>query len=185
MAAAHIRMTADHALPGATASRTLRAQYLAERSRGRIIGDGDWNAFAVGRAGFTLQGMARFPLLLGTPLSVPNPAGGVTTLTVGGSGGTVTIGDLGPQPMRFAFIDGECVQALEGRLSASELKQIDIALTASFDKVKDRWFAPMEVPWDVYMQMVAAMRKDPGYLRATSAFAAAADGAMEAAWGRR
>ncbi|MGQ0509672.1 MAG: hypothetical protein ACT4P9_03580 [Betaproteobacteria bacterium] len=179
LAALHVQLDADPDLAGG--KRAEQVAKLTRAAEGGTLSRADWTAMGAGRLGLTLSGMHRFPLPLGTTL-MPGPLP-ERAAKIDGSGNDIVISTYASGPgLAFELMDQRCEHAVTNRPSPAEVEQIDVALTATFDKSKDRWFAAMEVDWEVFADQARRIQSHPGYQAIRTAFKVQAEAAMERLW---
>lgn len=173
--ALHYRISADPELNRA-AGWEARAQLLASRTGGRNLTPKETND----RLGFTLQGLGRFLLPLGTDMARDDRRAAATTIESRGQSVIITPHTGGS--IAFRIVDARWDADISRRLSPKELQQIDDALTASFVEKKGRWFAPLELDFDAYMNVSKRLRNSREMQEVYWSFAEQSTRAMENVW---
>lgn len=173
--ALHYRISADPEL-NRMAGWEARAQLLASRVGGRMLTQKESND----RLGFTLQGLGRFLLPLGTDMSRDDRRAAATTIESRGQSVVITPHEGGS--IAFRIVDSRWDADISKRLSPKELQQIEDALTASFVKNKGRWFAPLELDFDAYMNVSKRLRNSREMQEVFRSFAEQSTRAMENVW---
>jgi len=182
LAALHYRIDADPALAAPGRDWDARAAELARRVGGRVLSEQDWRAMTEGRLGYTLSGLDRFPLPLGTEMRPGNAGDEVTTIAERGD--AILISRREGRGLMFRFFDARWDREIALRLSPKELEEVDQALTATYSQRKDRWFAPLELEWDAYVSLARQMQASRQMQEVYQSFARDAGAAMERAWAR-
>lgn len=182
LAALHYRVDADPALQGQARDWEGRARALLKGAGGKVIGPGEWQAMMNDRLVFTLSGLDRFPLPLGTEIQIQALGGEVTTIR--DTGGGIVISQREGRGLTFRVLDGRWQNDIARRLSAAELKQIDDALTARWVEKKGRWFAPLELEWDAYLAVSRRLRAARQVQEIYQSFKEQSNAAMARVWMR-
>jgi hypothetical protein len=182
LAALHYRIDADPALGPRERPWEDRAAALAQKVGGRVLSERDWRSMSEGRLGYTLSGLDRFLLPLGTEMR-PGSAGG-EAMTIADRGDAILISRREGRGLAFRFLDARWEREVAQRLSPAELEQVDQALTATYSQTKDRWFAPLELEWDAYVSLARQLRASRHLQEIYQSFAREAASAMERAWAR-
>lgn len=182
MAALHYRIDADPGLGAPDKPWSERAEALARRIGGKVLSPGEWRAMTVGRLGFTLSGLDRFLLPLGTEMRVGGMRG--EGMSIADRGNAIVIARREGEGLAFRFLDARWERDVARKLSAAELEQIDNALTAMYSRKKDRWFAPLELEWDAYLSVSHQLRASRQMQALYQSFATRSDKAMQRVWNR-
>jgi hypothetical protein len=182
LAALHYRVDADAALGGPSRDWNERAKALLRASGGKVLTPAEWQEMANGRLGFTLRGLDRFLLPLGTEMRQEGLSGSV--MSIQEKGHAVVITQHEGRGLAFRLLDARWERDIARRLSPSELQQIDDALTASYVKKKGRWFAPLELEWNAYLSISRQLRSAREMQQVYQSFAARSDVAMADVWAR-
>jgi hypothetical protein len=182
LAALHYRIDADPALGGPGRPWSERAAALAERIGGRVLAPGEWRAMTAGRLGFTLSGLDRFLLPLGTEMR--KGGGGGEVVSIADRGNAIVIAQRAGEGLAFRFLDARWERDISRRLSATELEQIDNALTATYAEKKDRWFAPLELEWNAYLSISRQVRASRQMQAVFQSFGERAASVMQGVWAR-
>jgi len=182
LAALHYRIDADPALGGPGRPWSERAAALAERIGGRVLAPGEWRAMTAGRLGFTLSGLDRFLLPLGTEMR--KGGGGGEVVSIADRGNAIVIAQRAGEGLAFRFLDARWERDISRRLSATELEQIDSALTATYAEKKDRWFAPLELEWNAYLSISRQVRASRQMQAVFQSFGERAAAVMQGVWAR-
>jgi len=180
LAALHYRVDADPALGGGDWYE--RARRLVRRTGGRVLTPVEWREMTRGRLGFTLSGLDRFLLPLGTEMREAGGTGVVTSIQE--SGQDVVIAEREGAGLAFRILDAHWERDIGGALSPAELRKIDEALTASYVPRKRRWFAPLELEWDAYLDVSRQLRTARPLQQVYQSFARDSDAAMGRVWAR-
>lgn len=182
MVALHCRAEADPGL-GIGKPQNKRVTALLREVGGRAIASQEWLRMSTTRLGHTLAGMQRFPMPLGTELQEAAQQSDVLKMNIQESkGGIITISPEQGAPLNFFFLDAQWDKDIVRRLSAKEIKQIDKALTASYDKNKDRWFAALGLEWDSHVDVTASIRQSGDMQALYKRFAEENNVAMAKVW---
>jgi hypothetical protein len=107
-------------------------------------------------------------------------SGPVTTLRE--TGKSIVITQRASQGLSIRLLDNSWDSDISKRLSAQELKQLDEGLTASYVKTKGRWFAPLELDFDAYLNVSKRVRTSVPMRQVFSVFAANSEAAMARVW---
>jgi hypothetical protein len=180
LVALHYRVDADPGLGGAKRDWNARAESLMRPIGGRVLTVGDWRAMSEGRLGFTLSGLDRFLLPLGTEMSDRGMMRGGTTIR--DNGREIVITQRDGRGLEFRLLDAKWERDISKRLSARELKQIDDALTAQYVEEKKRWFGALELEWDAYVNISRKIRSAESMQQLFQSFSARSRDAMAAVW---
>ena len=180
MVALHSRAEADPGL-GVGKPQSQRVTALLRKVGGRAIAPQEWSGISTARLGYTLAGMQRFPMPLGTELQVAKQESEGMKIQEGNRG-TVTISSIQGTPLHFGFLDAQWNKDVSRRLSAKELEQIDGALTSLYDKNKDRWFSALELEWDAHVDVTASIHQSKDMQALYSRFAEESNAAMAKVW---
>lgn len=180
MVALHSRAEADPGL-GVGKPQNKRVTALVRKVRGRVITSQEWLSISTARLGHTLAGMQRFPMPLGTELQATKQQSEGMRIQEG-KGGTVMISSVQGTPLHFAFLDAQWDKDISRRLSVKEIERIDEALTASYDKNKDRWFAALGLEWDAHVDVTASIQQSKDMQALYSRFAEESNAAMAKVW---
>lgn len=184
MAALQYRLVSDPALHGAPVASITGARLYEQAHGGRVINEEEWRRVTEGRLGYTLAGMNRFALPLGTELSSEHPGAGTSTIIRETHGGTVVVSQRSGVPLEFKYLDARWGRDLARRLSPEDLKYIDDGLTASYDAAKQKWFAPLGLEWDAYVAVQAKINRHSEMQALFRDFSTKAQEAMQRAWAR-
>jgi hypothetical protein len=179
LAALHYRVDADPSLDPSV-DWNARANALARRIGGKVLSPAQWQTMAQGRLGFTLGGLDRFVLPLGTEMRTGGGHGDAMILREAGN--SVVITQREGRGLSFRILDARWQRDIAGRLSAKEIEQIDDALTASWVESKGRWFAPLELEWDAHLAVSRQLRATMQMQQVYQSFAARSDAAMARVW---
>jgi hypothetical protein len=182
LAALHYQIDADPALGAPRSPWEERAAALAKKVGGRVLSERDWRSMTEGRLGYTLSGLDRFLLPLGTEMR-PGSAGG-EVMTIADRGHAILVSRREGTGLAFRFLDSRWERDVAQRLSPAELEKVDQALTATYSERKDRWFAPLELEWDAYVSLARQLRASRHMQEVYQSFARESGLAMERAWGR-
>ena len=181
LAALDYQIDADAALGTPELPWEKRAAALAGKVGGRVLNERDWRSMAEGRLGFTLSGLDRFLLPLGTEMR-PGTAGGETT-TIAERGDAILISRREGSGLVFRLLDARWEREVEQQLSPDDLETVDRALTATYSEAKGRLFAPLELEWDAYLNLARQLRTSRHMQELYQSFARESASAMQRAWG--
>lgn len=175
------RAAGDPAL-GQARDWNVRAAALAQLIGGKVLSQQETQALAQNRLGFTMQGLGRFIMPLGTELVSGNPM--AESMVLESQGNDVVITQRTGANFEFRLVDARWDRDFANRLTRAELKLIDEALTATFQKTKGRWFAPLELDFDAYMNVSKKLRASTEMRQMYQSFNTAAEAAMSRVWTR-
>ena len=144
----------------------------------------EWGRVSEGRLGYTLAGMGRFTLPLGTELQEETSRTvGYTKIGVEQERAIVISSQAG-EPLTFKYLDVRWGRDFAKKLTAGELDYIDHGLTASYDETKKKWFAPLGLEWDAFVGVQAKIRQRSEIQALYRDFSVAAQTAMQAVWAK-
>lgn len=175
------RLDFDLALGASQKPWQARVGALQREVGGTAMTTQEWNRVVDGRLGYTLAGMHRFTMPLGTGLHEARQPGETVKIDETKNGG-VLISSQSGTPLNFRFLDAQWGRDFSKRLSTEELQVIDQGLTATYDKNGDRWFAPLGLEWDVYVNVQARIAQNEKMQKLFGRFAEEANSAMTGVW---